>query len=418
MTILWISNIDFPEVLSLLNNGKEHKDSGGWLFGAADAISMSSDVTLVVASVSKQVKELTYLRGKRINYYLVPYGKGNTTYNSAYEEFWRVIQKQLSPDIIHIHGTEYTHGLAYVNTCGAKNVVVSVQGLVSVISRYYYAGISLTDILRTITVRDLFRSTLIQDKHSFEHRGKYEQTLIQKVSHVIGRTRWDKSHIWSINPKVKYYHCDEILRPEFYDGSLWRYDKCKIHTIFLSQGTYPIKGLHIILKAMPYILSRYPNASIRIAGADITRSKEGFMGKMRLSGYGNYIRTLIRKYQLADKICFLGNLTAKQMKQEYLTCNVFVLPSAIENSPNSLAEAQILGTPSVASYVGGVPDFMRGVEPYIYRYDDEQMLADTICNVFENTNIKMTNVSAVRERHSSADIVRKLLDIYADIYHS
>ena len=67
------------------------------------------------------------------------------------------------------------------------------------------------------------------------------------------------------------------------------------------------------------------------------------------------IMSYMRIRELEDKVSFLGPLNAEQMKAEYLRSNVFLCPSSIENSPNSLGEAQMLGVPCVASYVGGIP---------------------------------------------------------------
>ncbi len=36
--------------------------------------------------------------------------------------------------------------------------------------------------------------------------------------------------------------------------------------LFLSQGNYPLKGLHRLLKALPKVLERYPKARLVIAG--------------------------------------------------------------------------------------------------------------------------------------------------------
>lgn len=59
-------------------------------------------------------------------------------------------------------------------------------------------------------------------------------------------------------------------------------------------------------------------------------------------------------------------LEEKQMVQQYLSANVFVLASAV-NSPNSLNEAMITGTPCIASYVGGIGNRMRmGEDGFLY----------------------------------------------------
>ena len=47
-----------------------------------------------------------------------------------------------------------------------------------------------------------------------------------------------------------------------------------------------------------------------------------------------------------------------EMKEQFLKCSVFVCPSVIENSPNSLGEAMLLGVPVAASRIGGIPDMV------------------------------------------------------------
>lgn len=415
MKILWITNIVFPEALKLLHKDSELKSSGGWLLGSAEELVKDERIELTIATPSSLVDDLKFLKGARMSYYLFPLGKGNTKYNSDYESYWKVINSELRPDVVHIHGTEFTHGLAYVKACGNKNVVVSVQGMVSVIANYYLSGLTTRDILRSITLRDVLRGTLFHDRNKFRRKGRCEVELLQSVSHVIGRTSWDRAHVWAINPDAQYHFCNETLRPEFYNGETWEYEKCVPHTIFLSQATYPIKGLHVVLKAMPLILKHFPDTQIRLAGRDITRSKEGISERMKLSGYGKLIKLLIKKHELERCICFLGNLDAKEMIKEYLRANVFICPSSIENSPNSLGEAQILGTPVVASYAGGIPDMMKGNEDNLYRYNDYEILARKVCSVFymQKSQIDMRGIALGRHDQKRNESI--LSEIYQKI---
>ena len=102
------------------------------------------------------------------------------------------------------------------------------------------------------------------------------------------------------------------------------------------------------------------------------------------------------------------------MKEEYLRCNVFVCPSSIENSPNSLAEAQILGVPCIASYVGGVPDFMQGNEQNMYRFEEIEMLAYKVVDIFKSKeNIDMTSMQKhAVARHNQENNLLQLLEVY------
>ena len=416
MKILWITNILFPEVREKLIGNGELKSSGGWMLASAEILVKQDDMKLYVATVSPLVKEMKVVEGEYITYYVLPYGKGNIKYNKEYELYWKKIKDELQPDVVHIHGTEYPYGLSYINACGNENIVVSIQGMISCIAPYYCASLSFKEIFSNITLRDIIKGSIYSGQKDFYKSGKLEKELLRNVNHIIGRTSWDKAHTWAINPNANYYVCNEILRSEFYDGSLWNYDKCVPYTIFLSQGSYPLKGLHQVLKAMPLILQHFPNTSIRIAGNDITQNK-GIYGLLHYTGYGKIVRNLIKKYNLSDKVKFLGPLNASQMKEEYLRCNVFVCPSSIENSPNSLCEAQILGVPHVASYVGGIPDFMQSNEQNTYRFEEIEMLAYKIIDIFKyKENIDMTSIQKhAVVRHNQEENLSQLLEIYKNI---
>lgn len=407
----------FPETVSLLMGQGKLKASGGWMLGAANALLRSGEVQLTVASVSHLVQQLTFVKGEKINYYALPMGKGNTRINSDYEPLWKQVKQEVKPDVVHIHGTEFSQGYAYVRACGADNVVVSIQGLVSAYYYYYYYGINTGSVIKNITLRDLRSKTIFQGKKDFVIRGEYEKALLKEVHHIIGRTSWDRSRTWAINPNAEYHFCNETLRDEFYDGSKWNYNKCVPHSIFISQGTYPIKGLHQVLNAMPMILKHYPDTTIRVAGTDITKERPVFgrFGIMGLLGYGKVVKRIIDKYDLTKHIAFTGGLDAEQMKNEYLKSNVFICPSSIENSPNSLGEAQILGVPHLCSYVGGAMDMMKGNEDCLYRFEEIECLAYKVCSLFALGAKQVDMSKEALKRHDPETNMQQLLSIYMNI---
>lgn len=414
MKVLWITNILFPEAERLLSGNGELKASGGWMLGAAEALLLNSDIKLTVATVSTKVKSLTKLEGSKMTYYILPMGHGNQRINHEYEPLWKQVQSEVRPDVVHIHGTEFSHGHAYMRACGSGNVVISIQGMTSAYYYYYY-GMSKSDVYKNLTLRDFLRGSIIDDQHRFKKRSEYEIEMLRMTHHVIGRTSWDRAHVWAINPDAKYHFCNETLRTEFYDGSMWSYEKCHKHSIFLSQAGYPIKGLHQLLKAMPLILAHYPDTTIRVAGGDITKC-DSFKDWLHFSGYGRYIKSLIHRLHLTGKVRFIGNKNAEEMKREYLASNVFVCPSTIENSPNSLGEAQILGVPCVASYVGGIPDMMKGNEENLYRFEEVEMLAEKVCRIFDVKGQLMNMSSMAYIRHNQKNNSDTLFTIYQSIF--
>lgn len=417
MKILWITNVLLPEAKLLISKDSVFRGSGGWILALAEKISQQKETSLHIASITNLVDSYKIEKGKLITYHLIPLSSNSACYCNKYEDVYRNIYDTIHPDIVHIHGTEYPNSLAALNACGVKRTVVSLQGIVSVIAPMYLGGITKKDILSNLTFHDIVRPGLLRQQRDMKKRGKYEVQLLNKVRYVIGRTSWDKTHVWAINPYILYFHCDEILRKEFYENYDWSYDNCTPHSLFVSQGSYPLKGLHILIGALGIVKKHYPDVQLRVAGRDITFSKWTCSDRFRISTYGHIIKKLIVRNNLQDNIQFTGNLTAEKMREEYLKANLFVCPSIIENSPNSLGEAQILGVPVIASYVGGVPDMMKGNEDNLYRFEDMESLANKICCMFKKTSkIDTSGVqTSAANRHSQECNVINLIKIYKEV---
>ena len=386
MKVLWITYVMLPEAESLLTGENVQKGSGGWILGAAESlVKYCPGIELSIAIVNRKVKEFTFLRGRNFNYYLIPFLQGFDYYSHCYDQFWLRIKSEFCPDVVHIHGVESALALTYIKACGNENVVVSIQGLVSIISRFYYHDMSFFNVLKNISFRDLVRGmTLFHYEKDFRRRGEIEKQILESIKYVIGRTTWDYDHVWAINSNLKYFICNEILRKEFYSQK-WEYSKCEPYTIFLSQASSPFKGAHQLIKALPYVIRTYPQVKVRIAGSSNIFSKS-FKQKAAITGYELYLKRLILKNNLSDHIEFLGILSADEMLKEYLRANIFICPSTIENSSNSVAEAQILGTPLIASYVGGIPDMVPNDNVgTLFRVGEYEMLAHDIVDMFEKS---------------------------------
>lgn len=412
MKILWISNTIFPEPSKVL--GFPEPLSGGWMYGLAKKVSGLSDVKLAVATVYSG-KEFRSLIVDEIVYYLLP-TKSMVTYQKSLEPFWHKISEDFKPDLVHIHGTEFSHGLACMRALSSLKYIISIQGLTSVYTRYYYAGIDNWTILKNVTFRDIIRGkTIFQGKKEFERRGRLEQEYLCRTNHVIGRTLWDNAHVKVVNPTINYHFCNETLRDIFYKSRKWDIHKKKEFTIFLSQATYPIKGLHQVLKATYILKKEFPRIKIRVAGRSIITGNG--IEKLRQSGYGSYIGSLIRKMDLNENVAFLGSLSEERMVQEYQNAHLFICPSSIENSPNSLGEAQILGVPVIAAFVGGVPDMItHGKSGLLYRFEETEMLAKNISQIFTDTSLsKNLSEGAIIEaehRHDCNANLYRTIQIY------
>ena len=413
MKILWVVNTVFPAAANHL--GLQPPVVGGWMYGLASDLAKSDDISLAVATVYSG-KEVKSFEINGIRYYLIP-RQAQPSQTDELAQDWRSVIADFAPDLVHIHGTEYGHGMVLMNACPDLKYVVSIQGLVSVYHRYYLAGMSTWDVLRNITFRDIVRrNTLFHAQHDFYKRGLVEKEYIRRANAVIGRTDWDRAHAQAINPKVDYHFCNESLRDEFYTGEKWSLENCRRHSIFLSQAGYPIKGLHQVLKAVALLKDDYPDILIEVAGHDITNSAT-LKDRLKRGGYGRYIGSLIKRYGLEKHVKFLGPLQAEDMKKAYLRAHIFICPSSIENSPNSLGEAQMLGVPSIASYCGGVPSMVKdGKSALLYRFEEHEMLAVIMSKLFMSDKA-MNNLSQSCQKEAESRHCREVnLDVLKNTY--
>ncbi len=413
MRVLWITNTIFPAPSKAL--GLPEPVTGGWMYGLAGRLASAKGICMAVATTYRGNEFKTFNIDGAF-YYLLPL-PATSGYPKRLETWWRKVCADFKPDLIHIHGTEYAHGLTCMRACPAMNFVVSIQGLTSVYAEHFYAGISRWQIARNITLRDILRrDTIFQGKQRFIRQGVLEKEYLRRARAIIGRTQWDYAHTRAINPSVNYYFCNEILRNGFYTSAKWNSAIKTDHTIFLTQANYPIKGLHQVLKAVALLKKDFPHIKIKVAGRNIINTAT-FIDTLKTSGYGAYILKLTKQLHLRDHIQFVGPLAEEEMIKEYLNAHVFVCPSSIENSPNSVGEAQLLGVPVIASHVGGVPDMIvHGETGLLYGFEEVEILSEQIRHVFTDQtlaeHLSQNGIEAAEKRHHPSENLNQMLASY------
>lgn len=421
MRVLWLCNIMLPVIAKQL--GKPASNKEGWLSGLAQQILLHKEENQIELGVC----------------YPVPKGQGTQNgetagisyfefeediihpenYDHALETQFADILNRFRPDVVHCFGTEYPHTLAMTKACQDKSkVLIGIQGLCYLYADRYFANLP-QRIVNRYLLRDLIKRDNIRiGREKYVKRGVYEKEALSLAGNITGRTDWDRAAARECSPSATYHFMNETLRSNFYSET-WEYDKCEPYSIFLSQGNYPIKGLHYMLQAMPKILARFPEAKVYVAGDVITRY-ESLKDKIKIGSYGKYCLDLIRSLNLQDKIVFVGRLDAQQMCHRYLKSHLFVSPSSIENSPNSVGEAMLLGMPVVSSEVGGVANMLtHGKEGILYPYFDVDALSEAVCQIFEDKEqaIQMGVMARehARKTHDGEANYARLMEIYHQI---
>lgn len=339
-------------------------------------------------------------------------------YQPKLEASFRRELKTFRPDVIHSWGVEFHHALAMVNAAQKEDMLscmtASIQGLCCRIAPHYTDGLP-EQALRIRTLRDILRrDSILRQQEIHAQRGELEILALRKLRHVIGRTDWDRRNALQINPELSYHFCNETLRDVFYSGR-WAYSRCRKHRIFASSCSYPVKGFHILLEALALVRREYPDAEVCVTGRSFFAGN--FQSRLRQNGYEAYLSQLVRQNRLEGAVVFLGHLSAEEMKQAYLDANVFVLASTMENSPNVLGEAMLLGLPCVAANVGGVSSLMGQTEGILCNPASPESLARGICRVFAMEAEAEALGAAARARaektHDPETNLETLMRIYA-----
>ncbi|MCL1998354.1 MAG: glycosyltransferase family 4 protein [Turicibacter sp.] len=313
------------------------------------------------------------------------------------------------PDIVHIWGFEIPFSYAMLLACErlsiGHKVISDIQGLV------FTWRNAVNSLSNSVELNEMLVSDLRHESNKYFNFGELDKKYIKQAKIFIGRTEYDRAYIKLLNPKAHYYKVNRILRDDFYaTAGKWRLDNCVRHSIFLSQGHYPLKGLHFLLEALPYLVEYFPNIKLSVGGYKLK------------TAYGEYIEKLIEELKLQDRVNFLGRLDEKEMIAAYLTAHISVCPSIMENNANSLVEAKMLGVPVVASYVGGIPSIItHGIDGFLYQHDAPYMLAHYIKTIFEDDelalNLSKNGTKNALEMADKDQIIKNMLEIYETIFN-
>ena len=343
-------------------------------------------------SVKDKILDLIHYKDVKRDEVLWPY----------YIDRFKKVIDDFKPDVVEVFGSELYVGLSAIAAKGLP-VVLHLQGLLS-LSLYIYLppGVSHWQyIWKDRSVKEAYANfqELVYWKRSC-HR---EKEILKVVPHVIGRTEWDKAATQLLAPQAKYHYGGEILRSEFYESAIRILPTRTTITTTISRPSY--KGFDLLLKV-----------------ANILKNELGMDFEWNV--YGNVSpdfwerHTGIYAKDVNVKLC--GVASADQLRDALLGSTLYFHPSYIENSPNSVAEAQILGVPVVATNVGGTASMVNhgetgllfpATDPYMASYWIEKLALNNALNV--KLGNEAQNVARVR--HSKEIIVNNLVLLYKSI---
>jgi glycosyltransferase involved in cell wall biosynthesis len=202
---------------------------------------------------------------------------------------------------------------------------------------------------------------------------------------------------------------NEIIRPEFWTAPAWNVGDCRRDMLMATNLRMPLKGVDTLLEAMAIVRQAIPGVRLKVAA-----------GIAKRSGYGRHVVRKIARLGLTDSIDLMGYLGASDLVVHLRSSHCFVAPSVIDNSPNSVCEAMLVGLPVVASYAGGIPSLIRHehsgllappCEPALLAHRVFRILTDDALAAALGQQARQ----AARQRHDATKIVASLLFAYQDV---
>lgn len=405
MRVLW-----FSVTPSLFNSNSNSHNGGGWISSLEQIVRTEPTIDLGIAFMFPK-SDFKYIKDGVVYYPITINApsmlqrflcKDNKRDFIAY--CLRIID-DYKPDLIHIFGSENDFGLLCQHT--DIPIVIHMQGC---LPPYYNAlfpvGMNKYDFLFTKGLS--WRRCLIglRSEPSFRKKAKQEIETIQHCRYFMGRTEWDRGLVSLFNPNAKYFHCEEALRDSFLKtNKRWSFPKGnKVRIISVISNPW-YKGVDLILKTAN-LLKRFTELDFewKIYGIkDICFYENKY--KIKASKVNVITMGTASKDELVDALC---------------SSTLYVHPSYIDNSPNSVCEAQLLGLPVLATNVGGLSSIIKDGEtgilfpanaPYTLANLIKELSSDEKrCNLLSQKSIEQAT-----KRHNSDAIHKTIVNIYNSI---
>lgn len=308
------------------------------------------------------------------------------------------------PDIIHCFGSEWPFGLIVRDI--KIPVVIHMQGFANIYALSASMCCRLSDQYKYHHYNPFSMFHYWYRSLKTDASNKREQEIMRCNKYFMGRTEWDKNIVKYYSPGAKYYHCEEAIRPEILHSKIkWQFTPRKKMRIITISSASTLKGNDLILRTAKILKDFGFNFEWRVAG-----SKDSFIFFESITGL---------KHENLN-IELLGLLPVNDVTDELGKADVYVHTAIIDNSPNSLCEAQVIGCPVIATNVGGIPQLVEnGKTGFLFPFNEPHTLAFILMNMHGQKDIleeiSQNEMQISQERHNEQNILKNLIAIYRDI---
>jgi len=413
MKVLWYSHISLNQDI----NGKFFYPGGNWIVSLKELFSNDANIELGIVFFGD--KDLCFKDDNSITYYQV--AKRKDSKFISYYNNWRhqigseqQIEKLLfpiqdfAPNIIHIFGSETQLGEIIKYT--EVPAIIHLQGIINpCLNAWFFPGFKKTAFLKSLNWVNFVKGVgFFHDYYRFKKMAQREMSIFNTCSNFIGRTHWDKAMMKLFVPSANYFHCDEVIRSGFYEAK-WEMPKNDKFVFSSTINSNIYKGLDLMLKTA-ILLKKYSNINFEWNVYGIKPDSE----------YAKLVKNLIGQNFYDNNVILKGVTLEAELLKGLLRSNLFIHTSYIDNSPNSVCEAQLIGLPVIATNVGGISTLIQdGIDGFLVPSNEPHVLASRIIELINDPNklmsISESAISVAYKRHNKIKIKENLLSIYKAI---
>jgi glycosyltransferase involved in cell wall biosynthesis len=410
MKILWLTNS--PAGASTYVD--QNTPGRGWIASLGDVIKSLDDVNLAVCFFNNKIEEFKFSH-EGITYYPIKdklatklrkiHSKAfGTLWDSNLPDLLKVVE-DYKPEIIQLFGTET--GLGEIVGKIRIPIIIHIQGLVNpYVCNWFPLGFSPARILVNSSLKDLImRRDLYSDYLFLKKIARREQHIIKHAKYFFGRTTWDRRVVNLFNDRSQYFYCNEVLRPFIYDAQ-WSFADRTTLKLVTTINPQIYKGLDIVLETAQ-LLRRQSKKSFEwnIIGIESDHKVVKMIERCKRAKFRS------------NSVYFRGVKHGRDLVSQLLESDIFIHPSHIDNSPNSICEAMLLGMPVVAGNVGGVSSIVEsGHSGVCYNSRDAHELAAIILEKsLDQRELQRLGRNArevALERHDRSKIASQVLETY------
>jgi glycosyltransferase involved in cell wall biosynthesis len=258
---------------------------------------------------------------------------------------------RIAPDIVHAH-IAGVYGL--VAATFGRPWLLTIHGI-----RYREAALYPGLVNR-------FRQVMI---------GRLERDSIVRAPQIIAISPYVEREFGHII-RAQVHHLENPIDSKFFALR----NREKANTVLFVGRIIPRKGALELVKAIALVRQHIPDVQLRIAGDPLESQAPGYM---------EAVEDCVRTQGLIHNIAFLGQLSEKELFNEYETCALVALPSRQETAPMAVEEAMAAGKPIVSTRVGGIPYLVdHNRTGLLVDYGDVDHLAAAIVTLLRDDDLR------------------------------